>query len=900
MRRLWSYIILTGASLVLMGSTFTNVFKRSTSNIEYSAGRELVFRIQNKDGSDLEVPEIKQDETDADKIASKMIERLDSMKVTNYEVATESYDTVKVTLKQDTDANYENIKKLMTFNGTLALSSKLDDFLDNNDEGEKFITGKAFLETKNDYPTVNIPVGEHFKDLYDKVKKYKEDGNTDAAEAQTSGEGEDAETTYTYNLYLWHDFEDGDTYSMTNPDSEDYDDTGRTKDKIFMNFDISEYTKLEDDGKEIKNLTAYVNVQDINNNQKYEAREVKKAFDTANFYVSLINAGSLDDYKVTFMYSNNVAASTELLVGIDGIVQWSATLRATIVCIVILSLLLAVFYRIGALSIATLSLGSVFAGVASIILFTAEFNAAGLIALCAVAVASLASGVIYLTKLKDEAYRGRTLKKANAEASKKSLLPIVDVNVVLAIIGIFSYVFGGPLMRSFAIISVIGALASLILNTLGLKGLMWLATNTTKLQGKYEVFGIDSKNVPNVLNEEKQTYYGSYADKDFTKNKKVIGIFASLLFVAGLASMITFGVINKGVAYNNGGTARNSEIFIETDYKNTKLTEDLVRSILKNTYTYEGTKEDKAVSLEKQIDKIVYKTREDVGEKGSETINYTYYVVKLNTKLSDEKYNAYYVTLNPETGEEIAREYVEDEGISGLLTAHLQNEDGTHVKASIKEVKVSSTVQPEFAPVLWGTLVGVAVSAFYLLLRYRLSRGLAAFVVPTMVATIVGGFFVYTRLAVTNYAVVLVPVVAFFSLLISIMFMNRERELVLEDKTHDNSVENRKALMVRATALSYSSILLVSILAIYIGVNFFGFGASGNAWLFLIMIVGVIASLFLGTALFGPIAHLFYRLFSRVNVERFTNLFKRKKKKNVTKAPRSAEPEERTFIGIND
>lgn len=900
MRRLWSYIILTGASLVLMGSTFTNVFKRSTSNIEYSAGRELVFRIQNKDGSDLEVPEIKQDETDADKIASKMIERLDSMKVTNYEVATENYDTVKVTLKQDTDANYENIKKLMTFNGTLALSSKLDDFLDNNDEGEKFITGKAFLETKNDYPTVNIPVGEHFKDLYDKVKKYKEDGNTDAAEAQTSGEGDDAETTYTYNLYLWHDFEDGDTYSMTNPDSEDYDDTGRTKDKIFMNFDISEYTKLEDDGKEIKNLTAYVNVQDVNNNQKYEAREVKKAFDTANFYVSLINAGSLDDYKVTFMYSNNVAASTELLVGIDGIVQWSATLRATIVCIVILSLLLAVFYRIGALSIATLSLGSVFAGVASIILFTAEFNAAGLIALCAVAVASLASGVIYLTKLKDEAYRGRTLKKANTEASKKSLLPIVDVNVVLAIIGIFSYVFGGPLMRSFAIISVIGALASLILNTLGLKGLMWLATNTTKLQGKYEVFGIDSKNVPNVLNEEKQTYYGSYADKDFTKNKKVIGIFASLLFVAGLASMITFGVINKGVAYNNGGTARNSEIFIETDYKNTKLTEDLVRSILKNTYTYEGTKEDKAVSLEKQIDKIVYKTREDVGEKGSETINYTYYVVKLNTKLSDEKYNAYYVTLDPVTGEEIAREYVEDEGISGLLTAHLQNEDGTHVHASIKEVKVSSTVQPEFAPVLWGTLVGVVVSAFYLLLRYRLSRGLAAFVVPTMVATIVGGFFVYTRLAVTNYAVVLVPVVAFFSLLISIMFMNRERELVLEDKTHDNSVENRKALMVRATALSYSSILLVSILAIYIGVNFFGFGASGNAWLFLIMIVGVIASLFLGTALFGPIAHLFYRLFSRVNVERFTNLFKRKKKKNVTKAPRSAEPEERTFIGIND
>ena len=169
-----------------------------------------------------------------------------------------------------------------------------------------------------------------------------------------------------------------------------------------------------------------------------------------------------------------------------------------------------------------------------------------------------------------------------------------------------------------------------------------------------------------------------------------------------------------------------------------------------------------------------------------------------------------------------------------------------------------------------------------------------------MVATIVGGFFVYTRLAVTNYAVILVPVVAFFSFVISIMFMNRERELVLEDKEHDNSVENRKAIMIRATSLSYSPILLISILAIYIGINFFGFGASANSWLFLIMVTGVLVATFFGTTLFGPIAQLFYRLFSRVNVEKFTNLFKRKKKKNVVKAPRSAEPEERTFIGIND
>ena len=50
-----------------------------------------------------------------------MMKRLDAMKVTNYEVSTVSYDTVKVTLKQDTSDNYTNIEKLMTFNGWIII-----------------------------------------------------------------------------------------------------------------------------------------------------------------------------------------------------------------------------------------------------------------------------------------------------------------------------------------------------------------------------------------------------------------------------------------------------------------------------------------------------------------------------------------------------------------------------------------------------------------------------------------------------------------------------------------------------------------------------------------------------------------------------------------------------------
>lgn len=894
MRRLWSYIILTGTALVAMGTTFANVFKQSSSNIEYSNGKELVFRITEKDGEAID--ENITGEKPSELIADKIVERLASYDISTYEVRVQGNDTVSVLLKQQTEANYKNIQELVTFNGSLALSSKLDNFISNADENEKWIDGKAYLETVNNYPSVNIPVTGKFYDLLKQVKQYKEDNNTDAAEQSSSGEGEEAETTYTYNLYLWKDYvADTDTFSKTVSGNEDYD--SRIAEKIIMSFNVEE---IEDDAEKI---TAFVNIQDKNNNSSYEASEVRSAFDTARHYVNLLNCDELD-YKVTFLYENSVPAFYDELVTVDENIQWSYTLKATICAIGILTLLLIVFYRLGALSVATLTLGSLYASVGSIILFTAEFNTAGLIALCLVALASIASGIIYLTKLKEESYRGRSLKKANSEASKKALLPIVDVNVVLIIMGVFSYIFGGTIMRTFAIVAVLGGLASLILNTVGLKALMWLATNTTKLQGKYDVFGIDSTKVPNVLKEEKQTYFGPYDGKDFTKKKKPIGIITSLLFIAGMAGMIVFGSIHDGVVYNNGSETLNSQIYFETNSKNTLMNENQVTSLLGNVYTYTDN-EAKAKSLLSQISDadtdILYKTREDIGEDEDDKITYTYYVVKLNNTVDLSKTNAYYVTKD-DAGQEIGtREYAliaNGESVSSLLEEKMKDID-TNVKASVKNVTLATEYQPEFAPIMWGTLVGIAVSALYLLLRYRLSRGLAALVAPIASTGIVTGLFALSRLAVGNYAVVAAPVVAALTLFFAIIFMNRERELVIEDKNHDNSIANRDAIMVRATALSYSPILILTIFALYLGINFFGFGAVNTAWLFLIIALGVVVAAVIVTTLYGPIAQLFYRMFSKVNMEKFQAKFKKKKKK-VNKVNKSAEPEERIFIGIND
>ena len=71
---------------------------------------------------------------------------------------------------------------------------------------------------------------------------------------------------------------------------------------------------------------------------------------------------------------------------------------------------------------------------------------------------------MYLNKFKEECYRGRSLKKANSEAAKRAVLPTLDLHVALIAIGVACYLFGGVIMKAFAVASVLGGLFSLIIN----------------------------------------------------------------------------------------------------------------------------------------------------------------------------------------------------------------------------------------------------------------------------------------------------------------------------------------------------------------------------------------------------------------------------------------------------
>ena len=127
--------------------------------------------------------------------------------------------------------------------------------------------------------------------------------------------------------------------------------------------------------------------------------------------------------------------------------------------------------------------------------------------------------------------------------------------------------------------------------------------------------------------------------------------------------------------------------------------------------------------------------------------------------------------------------------------------------------------------------------------------------------------------------------------------MNKEKELIHEDKSRDNSLEAKDAIMTKANSIAFTSIIVALVLALYLVINFYGFGPISTAVIYTAAAIGILISSVIVTTLFGPIAQTFYKWFRKSNI----NIKPRKTKKtNKVVRKKSAEPEEAIFIGIND
>ena len=897
MRRLWSHIILAATSLVMVGATFATVVTNIDSNIEFTSGQELVFRVSQKgeDGNADNTTTF--DNPDAvNEIAKIMEERLKKAEVSRYQVETQGYDTIKVSFVQETDQQYEILKNYLSFNATLALSNSKGTYA----IASEFLNAKkkAYMETTDGYPAIIIPIdkdNEKMKAVYTEAKEMNDNGTGEVeVESESEDENEEAEHQHKAYLYLWYDFvEDYYSYDKINQNSSDTYDPNIAN-KVLMTFDVSNpFLDEEEDA-----LRAYVRPSNSSDDQ-VTPEGLKTSYENARFYVNLLNAGEMN-YHVQFLFSDKADMWVEDLVALDAHmnIAWSRTFIATLCALVVVSLLLVYFYRLGALSVATTSIVSTFFGLLFIVIFGAEFNIAGIIGLLSVALTSVASGVIYLNKLKEECYRGRSLKKANSEAAKKALLPTIDIHVVLVLMGVACYLLGGVIMKGFALCTILGGLVSLVISLAGLRGLLWLATNEQGIANRYDLFDVEPEQVPNALEEEKQKYFGANADRDFTKHKKPVGIAAIVLLVASVAGLITFGVINDGAVYNSTSVYGNSQVYVEytsDTANNTALstdTKDRLNNMLSHAYL-----DDQVLSSFVEIDSYDYTTINENNHGIQTTVYYAYYRLNINKVLKGDELITYKDDSGNVLFSEAANTFFTIDTLNSTSLANLNFDHNVDI-ALKNSVRVNAD-QPEFTALILATTVASAAAAFYLLLRYRLSRGLATLALVVFTVGISAGLFCLLHfLPVTSYVSVALPFIALFTFIIAVLFMNKEREMVLEDRNRDNAPEARDALMKKAVAISSTPITITFIIALYLGVNFFGFMFTSVSWVFLLAILGVSIATALALIAYGPFASWLYTKFSKVNIS--VPKLSKKKKARPARVKKSAEPEEAIFIGIND
>lgn len=384
------------------------------------------------------------------------------------------------------------------------------------------------------------------------------------------------------------------------------------------------------------------------------------------------------------------------------------------------------------------------------------------------------------------------------------------------------------------------------------------------------------------------------------------------LFIAAIAGISTMAALNDGKLFKAPATQVSaSEIYVKdtvkvlSDEKST-MTEDSLKTILSEIKVYntagetvEFTDADTHRTLQSYVTKInSFETSDSETIEGT-TNNYSnrYFVITMNEILDGN--NVYAKAKDYVTTDEMK--------LNDLLNVYFTDVNNDYAASqettiSLKQVEMMNNApNVEWTKVIAATAIAIAIITIYMLIRYRLSRGLASVIYPFVASAITLALFVLLSVVGLNLPsaiAILMPVVTIFTYTFVIMFANKEREMVVESRNKDNSYEQRVELSKRALGIAFTPILATAIIGVYLLINFFGFGPAVNSYIYLSCLLGVLFSLLLVEVTFVPIANFFYKLFMGINFE--PKFRKNKKNKNAPVKQKSAEPEEAIFIGIND
>lgn len=874
--------------LLAIGVAATPVITKLNSGREYTSGknyREIVFNVEGEED----------DHDRANEVAEEMKTRLKDYNVEDYSIKVQGEDTVTVALDMSSK-EYNYAAKYLAFSGeSFALVSsngkpesvRADDKLFNADDIRIEYKGDAKV------PVIVIPVtDEGKKDVEDLVNEFG--GDSDSNKAIKRGnlnfddDHEEEESESQNLLYLWANFDED--------RNEGYDTLEKdpiAREKVLMAFNVDNIW-YEDAKKDETALFYMCATADKENSNQLDISGLKDDNARANYLVGMLKASKYS-YKIScptmnvsesgvdyFTNARVLTASAEpiLALGNNVTIKMSKTFIATAIAIVIVSLLLVVYYRLSALAIVASSLGTIFLTLISFTSMHVLFNIPAVIGFIILYSGALFGEMVYVNRFKEEVYKGRSLKKANQEASKRSNLLILDSVIVMAFTGLMMYALGGTALKPMGVVLFFGGVFTLLMNLVVFKLLMFFMTNSSNLQTKYKVFNIDGEKVPNILatTEEKPTYEAPYEKVDFTKKKNVVSIVLGALSAAALACIIVFGVISPTKSPLNVQKAVSDTTVIYASVKADSETPVIYDGESFVTYALKDTKYAEVKGIDQDV--VAKKVSQYEYESSEEDKTQTYYFFTLNI---DEKLDDDTITKLEETINLNLEPY--GAGSDELTYATVRNSKELIYTPSQGFVALATGI----------SIVGISL---YFAFRFRPSRAIAVCAVATGSSLIAYGSIVAMRfIGTTALTSLAMPVVAVSVLLGSLFFLSTEKGM-LKESNLVLTPELRKEMMVKAIGKSASALFLFMLVSMYVIINFFGFGVDNTAILFASALIGNIVGVIALVTLLGPLASVLEKAFSKIHLPKIKWFHKEKAKQPLKR--NSSEPEETIFIGIND
>lgn len=898
MRRLIAYICMAISVLIAVGVAFTPVFTKMTPGREYTSGNEIVYRLSDKEGGS----SVDEAGTVVEKVAEEMRSRLETYKIEDYSVRIEGSDTIRVGLSAKNDTNLNYIAKYLSFSGgDFSLAGKEEETRLSHSEIFQGSTARIVHKENGLIPYVVFPLSpdnataaaSKVKDLISKISDTS-GGSDDERAISHPLKAEGDEAAAEPNIFLWANWAEGDDYEKATSK-----DVAHTGEKIIASFvadniwykEEKTTNKKDDDEEEeepteLQLLCGFAEGEDAS---KYDTKKLSAANDLATYYMNMFNASKYD-VEVTNLFvsesasgvTNNTVRSDAtienlLVFGSDVDVRMSATLIATLVAIGVIFLLLILFYRMGSLALAANTVASVFATYSIFIAMGATFNIAAIVGGIAVAVGSLFIGALYMNKLKEEVYKGRALKKANAEAHKKILLPSIDVAVISAFSGLMFYFIGGNAIRPLGIMLFFGGIVSLVLNLALLRLLTWLLTNSTNMSSNLKLLNIDDKFVPNIMQEEKPTYVAPYENTDFTKRKKPVAIVTGILALGAIAVISVFGALNKSPLNVSNANNKSTEIYLsikgdnpvvnnEDSFKN-----DVLANVLVDGKPIEYT----------DVDLLL---REEYDYETEITTKYTYFVTSFDATFAE---NSVYTVKDSD---------VEYATYAEAMTVAVENlhEDTNNINVEEK-ISYETVTAPNQGFVALAAGVAILGSCLYFAFRYRPSRAIGALAVSSVATLLTYGVLVATRIQTAGITSIVMPIAAVISLFAAVIFFEKEKDMLKEaDENADD-----KQIMVKATSLAATPLFITAIMIAYLAINYFAF-ANGMPAIFAGMLLATLLAVVLTVTLLGPISALFHKWLKKIKLPTIKVNRAKKARIKLKNKPKTSEPEETVFIGIND